>query len=421
MKVLIQSATIVNSLSPFHLQTKDLLIENGKITSIEDNINPGNSTLINGKGLFVSAGWFDLYSVVREPGNENKDTLKSLCNSAAFGGFTKILGISGSNPAMYNRSQVEFVKNNSKDYIVDIVPTGTITEKKSGENITEMYDLHLAGALAFSDGKNSIKNPELLKRALLYVKPFNGTIMVYCENEQLAAGGMINEGAVATSLGMKVRPAIAEEIELERNLSIAAYTDSKIHIHSISTEKSVDIIKRAKANGIKVTCDVHLANLYFTDENTSDFDTLYKVLPVLRTKKDVEALIKGLKSGVIDGISSGHTSQEEESKECEFDHAEFGMTNLECMASALYEKLEKQFSVEELALMLSEKSRNILNIKVPEINIKQEAELSIFKLEDWEFKKSDIKSVSKNNPFIGKKFKLKVVGVFNNKILQINS
>lgn len=411
MTLLIQDATIINSASKHHLKKRDILIEKGIIKQIGSKITNDKAQKISGKNLMISAGWTDLYAVIREPGNEHKDNIKGLCSSAAQGGFTQVLAISGSNPPLSTRSQIEFIKNASKEYLVNILPTGTITEKLAGENITELYDLHQAGALGFSDGKNSIKNPELLKRALLYVKPFGGTIMVYCEDQNLAKGGMINEGKVAATLGMKVRPALAEEIELERNLSLAEYTDSKIHIHAISTAKSVDLIKKAKARGIKVTCDVHAANLLFTDEDTAEFETVYKVLPVLRTKEDTTALIKGLKSGVIDAISSGHTPQDLESKECEFDHAEFGMITLECMAAALHQKLNKHFTAEELTILLAENSRKTLGLPIPKIDEGEPAELTVFQSEDWTYDKKNSPSIAKNSPFYNHKFNLKVVGI----------
>ncbi|MFT6746019.1 MAG: dihydroorotase [Glaciecola sp.] len=418
MKVLIKSAKIYNSVSAFHLNTKDILVEDGVITSIENEINDDQAQLVQGKGLAVSAGWFDLYSVVREPGNEAKDTIQTLLDSAQVGGFTDLIGVSGSTPSLYSRAQIEFVKNNSKGRLVNIHPVGTITEKKEGKNITELYDLHKAGALAFSDGKRHFKNPELLKRALLYIKPFNGKLMVYGEDADIADYGMVNEGVVGAGLGMKVRPALAEEIALQRNIHLVEYTDSSIHVQAISSKGSVEIVKAAKAKGVNITCDVNLANLLYTDEKVGDFDTTYKVLPVLRTEEDRQALLAGLESGVIDGISSGHTPQDNESKACEFDHAEFGMMTLEAMGASLLD--EGSLTEESIFSLLSEKSRDIFKVTIPEIKVGELASLTVCSNNSWSLAKADITSISKNSPFIGNEFNHKVEAVLNNNMLYVN-
>jgi len=412
MKVLVKSAKIYNSVSAFHLKTKDILIEDGVITAIEDTISNEEAEVIQAEGLMVSAGWFDLYSVVREPGNEAKDSIKTLLDSAQLGGFTDVIGVSGSNPSLYSRAQIEFVKNNSLGRVVNIHPVGTITEKKEGKNITELYDLHKAGALAFSDGKRHFKNPELLKRALLYIKPFDGKLMVYGEDTDLANYGMVNEGEVGASLGMKVRPALAEEIALQRNINLVEYADSSIHVQAVSTKGSLEIIKNAKAKGVKVTCDVNLANLFFTDEKVENFDTTYKVLPVLRTEEDRQALIDGLKSGIIDGISSGHTPQDNEGKACEFDHAEFGMMTLEAMGVSLLDM--KNDDAELIMSLLSERSRKIFGVTIPEVKVGEQAQMTVCSKESWSLSKKDITSISKNSPFIGSEFNHKVEAVLNN-------
>ncbi|MFT4900137.1 MAG: dihydroorotase, partial [Flavobacteriales bacterium] len=280
MDALIKSAKIISPNSPFHLQEKDILIQNGIIAKIGDNLT-GLDNIIEEKGLFVSDGWVDLFSVLREPGNEHQDSIENLLASAAKGGFTSVLGISGTNPPLDNKAQIQFVKNMSLNNVVNLLPVGTITEKQDGKEITEMYDMHLSGAVAFSDGKNHLKNPELLKRALLYTKPFGGKIICYCEDTTVANGGMVNEGEIAATLGMKVRPALAEELAITRDLYIAEYTNSPIHITGVSSKKSVEIIKEAKLKGIEVTCDTNILNIYFTDEATTSFDTNFKVLPPL--------------------------------------------------------------------------------------------------------------------------------------------
>ena len=419
MDALIKSAKIISPNSPFHLKTKDILISNGKIEKIEDSIL-ADCEPIEIEGLFVSDGWLDLFSVLREPGNEHKDTIKSLLLSAAKGGFTKVLGVSGTTPPLDNKAQVQYAKMNSAGNIVTLLPAGTVTEGQKGEEITEMYDMHLSGAVAFSDGKRTLSNPELLKRALLYTKPFGGKIITYCEDELVANNGMISEGKVAATLGLKVRPALAEEIAINRDLFIAEYTDAAIHITGVSSKKSVEIIKEAKVKGIQVTCDVNIANLFFTDKAVTSFEPNFKLLPPLRSEEDRQGLIAGLKEGVINAVTSGHTPQDIESKFCEFDNAEFGAVTLEATFKALYTVLKNVMSIEQIIALVSTSPSKILGIS-EKIEVGLEANLTLFIASDAnEFKLADVKGVSKNSPFIGTVLEGEVVGVLSNNQLHLN-
>lgn len=419
MDVLLKSAKIISPSSSFHLQTKDILVSNGKIDKIEDNISADCQTVAI-DGLVVSEGWLDLFSVIREPGNEHKDTIRDLQASAAKGGYTQVLGISGTTPPMDNKAQVQYAKMNSVGHVVTLLPAGTITEGQNGAEITEMYDMHMSGAVAFCDGKRSLSNPELLKRALLYTKPFGGKIITYCEDKMVANNGMISEGEVAATLGLKVRPALAEEIAINRDLFIAEYTDCAIHITGVSSGRSVDIIKEAKAKGIKVTCDVNIANLFFTDEAVTSFEPNFKVLPPLRSKLDQQGLIEGLVDGTIDAVTSGHTPQDIESKFCEFDNAEFGAVTLEATFKALYSVLKEQLAIEDIIALISTKPSEILGVNNC-IEIGVEANLSLFTLTDsTTFKLTDVKSFSKNAPFIDVELPGDVVGIVNNNELYLN-
>jgi dihydroorotase len=418
MDALIKSAKIISPHSPFHLQTKDILIENGLITKIGKNLS-GSKNIIEADGLCVSDGWVDLFSVIREPGNEHQDTIENLLKSAAKGGFTSILGISGTVPPMDNKSQIRFVKSSAANNLVNLLPAGTVTENQEGKEITEMYDMNLSGAIAFTDGKKVLENPELLKRALLYAKPFGGLIICYCEDQTVANNGMINEGEVAASLGMRVRPSLAEELAITRDLYIAEYTESPLHITGVSTQKSVQIIKSAKEKGIRVSCDVNISNLYFTDEATKSFDANYKLLPPLRSEKDRLALVNGLKEGVIDAVSSGHTPTNIETKFCEFDNAEFGGISLEASFGALNKTLGEEFSDEDIIRLIATNPSKILGINL-KIDEKEKANITLFKTKgSTHFGKSDIECFSKNSPFIGAELKGKVIGVINNNQLRL--
>jgi dihydroorotase len=418
MDALIKSAKIISPHSPFHLQTKDILIENGLIAKIGKNIS-GSKNIIEADGLCVSDGWVDLFSVIREPGNEHQDTIENLLKSAAKGGFTSILGVSGTVPPIDNKSQIRFIRSSSAKNLVNLLPAGTVSEKQEGKEITEMYDMHLSGAIAFTDGKKVLESPELLKRALLYAKPFGGRIICYCEDQTIANHGMINEGEVAASLGMKVRPSLAEELAITRDLYIAEYTESPLHITGVSTQKSVHIIKEAKENGIQVTCDVNIANLYFTDQEIKSFDTNYKLLPPLRSEEDRLALVNGLKDGIIDAVSSGHTPTNIETKFCEFDNAEFGGISLEASFGALNKTLGEDFSDEDIIRLIATNPSKILGLNL-KIDEKEKANITLFNTKgSTHFGKSDIECFSKNSPFIGAELKGKVIGVINNNQLKL--
>ena len=419
MKVLIQAAKIFDKGSAFHLKKKDILIEDGKIKKIGSGIKEADATVVSGKALMVSPGWLDTFAVIREPGNEHQDRLSTLCASAAFGGFTEVVGISGSQPSLSDRSAIEYVKNQTQGSPVMVRPAGTVTEKNAGENIAELYDMHLAGAVGFSEGRKNIKNPELLKRALLYTKPFGARVMTYSEDHDLAAGGMVNEGSVAAGLGMKVRPVLAEEVALQRNIKLASYTEAPIYLQGISSKEGAQIVAEAKKNKLPVRAEVHLSSLLFDDSVLEDFDTTYKVLPVIRTKADQKALFQALKKGVIDTVASGHTPQDVEQKACEFDHAGFGMMTLECAVPAFFEKYKVQMSLEDTVDLFTDRPRKALGLNKVTIDEGEIANLTLFAEEQWTFEKQMIKSTSKNTPFIGQSFSLKVLGIFNKGQLQL--
>lgn len=413
MEILIKSVTIKDSGSEFNNTVQDILIENGVITKIGQNLT-SNATVITGENNYASPGFMDLFSVIREPGNEHQDTIDTLQKSAATGGFTTILGISGSTPPLDNKSQIKYLQSISSNNIVDLLPVGTVTDKQEGKEITEMYDMHTAGAVAFSDGKKYLQSPELLKRALLYTKPFGGKIICYCEDSMVANQGFVNESASTATLGLKVRPDLAEHLAIKRDLYIAEYAESPIHITGISSAKSVQIIRQAKSEGIQVTCDVNILNLYYTDEALESFNTNLKVMPPLRTKEDQEALIKGLTDGTIDAVSSGHSPKDIELKFCEFDNADFGATTLESFFGSINQALLGKVEIDKIVELISTNPRKLHNQITP-IAVGEKANITVFETNsEYVFDAKNIKSLSKNNPFVGSKLRGSIVATINN-------
>jgi dihydroorotase len=291
---------------------------------------------------------------------------------------------------------------------------GSLTKGMQGKDMVEMYDMKNAGAPAFTDDKNSVQHNDVLKVALLYAKDFDGLIMNYPNDSSIANGGQIHEGKISTALGLKGIPAMAEEIMIDRDISLCEYTDSKLHLSYISTKNSVSKIKKAKKQGINISADVALHNLILTDEKISHFDTRYKVLPPLRSNTDCTALIKGLKDGTIDVICTDHSPEDEENKKTEFDNAAFGIIGLETAFGLIGKHLSAHLSLAEIIEKIAINPRKLLQLESAKIEEGNTANLTLFDPDiEWEFQKIDIKSKSVNTPFIGEKIKGKALAIYN--------
>lgn len=412
MNLLIKSATILDPGSSFHQQVADILIENGVITRIADDID-ADTELFDAEGKYVSPGFFDLNCNVGELGLETKEDLRSGTMAAAAGGFTGIALMPNTQPPVHSKSEVEYLLNRSKGNLVDVYPLGTISQKREGKDLAEMYDMYQSGAKAFTDGSRPVQDAGLMERALLYAQGFDALVFSYPEDIAIAGKAKVNEGEISTLLGMKGIPSLAEELMVARDLYLAEYTVSRIHFTTISTARSVEPIREAKRKGIEVTCDVAAHHLILTDEALLGFDSLYKVKPPLRTADDVAALIKGLKDGTIDAIVSQHTPHEIEFKDVEFEVAEYGIIGLQtAFALALKAGLPVELIVEKLAV----NPREILGVELPVIAEDEKANLVVFDTDaEWEYTAANNKSKSANSPYIGQRLKGKVLLTYNNK------
>ncbi len=421
MNILIKSATIIGSNSPHNGKTMDVLIENGIITSIKSKINADkNVKLIEADNLHISAGWFDMQVNFCDPGFEHKEDLESGIKAAVAGGFTGVAVVSSTNPTIHSKSEVQYIKNKTAGSIVDVYPIGTLSYKQEGNDISEMYDMHQSGAVAFSDDKKSVANAGLLMRALLYAKNFGGLIITHCDEKSISQDGKINEGETSTKLGLKGMPALAEEVMVNRNIFLAEYTDAPIHISNVSTLKSMELIKQAKAKGLKVTASVNAYNIALDDSALSGFDSNYKLNPPLRTKKDIEALKKGINDGTIDCITSDHRPQDIESKNLEFDNSSNGMIGLET-AFGLINSNKGKIELETIIDTLTTNPRRILRQKELKIEEGEIANITLFKPDlEWTVDKKHLNSKSINTPFVGTKFIGKVIGIINNKQSHLN-
>lgn len=416
MNILIKSARIIDSGSSHNGKVADILIENGIITSIASKINPKKSIkVIEASNLHVSTGWLDMQVSFCDPGFEHKEDLSSGIKAAVAGGFTGVAVVSSTNPPIHSKAEVEYIKNKTAGSIVDVYPVGALSYKQEGKDISEMYDMYQSGAVAFSDDKKAIHDAGLLMRALLYSQNFGGVIMTHCDEKSISLEGKMNEGVTSTMLGLKGIPALAEEMMVNRNISLAEYTKAPVHISNISTQKSVALIKQAKANGLKVTASVNAYSIALDETALTGFDSNYKLNPPLRTKADIEALRKGIAEGTIDAITSDHRPQDIESKDVEFDYASNGMIGLESAFGLINSNREK-IKLETIIKALTVNPRKILKLVQPKVAEGQEANLTLFDPEaEWVFEKKSIQSKSANTPFLGTTFKGKVLGVINKK------
>jgi len=419
MNALLKSVTIVNgNTTDLHLKKRDILIKNGVIEAIENQIEPtGKIKVIDIKNLHVSLGWFDSGVSFGEPGYEERETIENGLQTAAKSGFTDVVLNTSSHPTPDSASDIVYLKNAGKDQLTTLHPLGNLTVGGEGEVLAELYDMKNAGALGFYDYKHSLANANMLKIALQYAQNFDGMVFSFPLDKSISGKGIVNEGITSTKLGLKGIPALAEELQIARDLFVLEYTGGKLFIPTISTAKSVKLIADAKKKGLQVTCSVAAHNLVLTDSALEDFDTQYKVLPPLRTSADIKALQKGVANGTIDLVTTDHTPLNVELKHVEFDNADFGTIGLE----SAFGMLNELFNVEETIAILT-KGRSIFGMEEPLLEVGQKANLSLFTVNDtYEFSKDHIFSSSKNSIAIGKQMKGKVVGAIANNQLVLNA
>ncbi len=409
MKLLIKSAKIVDTKSPFHLKQKDIFIENGVIKAIENKIDKKADKVINIENLHVSQGWFDSSVSFGEPGFEERETLQNGLDTAMKSGFTSLILNPNTNPVIDNAALVQYLKTKTQSHIVNMLISGSLTEKSEGEQLAELFDMHQNDAVVFGDYKQGIKNANLLKLALQYSKAFKALVQVFPIESNLSDNTQMHEGAISTSLGLKALPRMAEVIQLKRDLDLLRYTNSKIHFSCISTAESVKLIKEAKKEGLDVSCSVAISNLIYTDKKLEDFDTKFKVWPPLRESEDQKALLKGLKSGIIDMVTTDHQPLNIELKKTEFEYAAFGSIGLESAFGILNKKLGLE---ESITCLTRGKSR--FNQAESNLEVGQNAELTLFNPDiKWVFSENDINSKSKNAIFLNETLQGKALGVIN--------
>ena len=399
-KILFNNITIIDENSAFHRQATNVLIAEGHIAAVGDSVEAGDAEIIAAEGLMLSPGWVDMRSLSGQPGYEHRETLQSLAAVAAAGGFTDVALLPNTYPVMQTADAVAAVKNFRNELPVAFHPIAAASIDAKGEEMSELLDLHHAGAVAFSDGVNTTYKTSLIIKILLYLKQFDGLFINVPNEKSLAEYGQMHEGIQSTLLGLKGIPDLAEEMSICQCLQLLNYTGGKLHFSCVSSAAGVALIRRAKSEGFTVTADVASYHLAFTDKDLHGFDTHLKVMPPLRTATDRAALLEGLTDGTIDALVANHLPLDTESKSLEFDLADFGMINLQ--TSFAVANTFGKLSPEQLVKLLAAHPRQILGLPPIVIQPGAPAHLTIFHpTEKWVFDRTINCSLSANSPFFG--------------------
>lgn len=414
MNLLLAAPRLIAPGHPLDGRSVHLHIVDGLIADIADEpIQAPGATAWHLSGACVSAGWCDPWVVQGEPGFEHKEDIDSVGKAAAAGGFTDIGLLPHTQPVVQTREAVRYL-NRRQPQGTRLHAIAALTRDLAGKEMTEMIDLHHAGAVAFSDGLHPLRHGGLLARCLQYSQAFGGIILLRPDDPELSEHRMVHEGPFALQIGLKGVPAIAEELAVQKAIALLAYSGGRLHLANLSTAGAVAAVRKAKAAGLAVTCDVAVTHLAFTDEDMLGFDTCLKVFPPLRSEQDRQALLAGLADDTIDAITAAHQPQDPESKDLEFDLAEFGSSGLETAFAVA--NTFGGLPLAQLIQKMSQGPRQVLGLSQPTLQKGAVASLTIFDPQaDWIPQIRDLRSKSIHNPFLGKALKGRVLGIVGEK------
>lgn len=422
---LLKQVMVADSTSAYHQQVVDILIENGRITAIDGQITaPEGVKTLEFNECLATPGFIDIRCNSSDPGLEHRETFASLSRAAQAGGFIKVALLPNSRPVRQTKSDIEFVVNQNKQSPVEFLPLGAITLQMKDGDLAEMYDMQMSGAIGFANANNALQNAGTQSRAMQYVKSFNGLIYSFCNDESIALNGQMAEGPIAVSLGMKGIPPMSEYLMVQREIELADYHQTRVHITKVSTEKSVELIRQAKAQGINVTADVAVMNLVLTDETLMEFDTNLKLSPPLRQAGDVKALWEGLADGTIDAICTDHHPQEIENKAVEFDYASFGAISIQIALSLAVEgrnRFHSTMTDEQLFEKLNQGPAKLLSIPYNNIAVGNIAAITIVNPHKQTIlNKHNNLSLSANTYYFDKPLPYHIEATFNHTFMSLN-
>ncbi len=421
MTTLIKQVKIADTNSPFNGKIKDILLDDQLIVAISDHFEGTANQIIEIDGLTVAPGFVDPFVHFCDPGMEHRENLLSGANAAKVGGFTTVFTLPNTTPVVDAKSQVTYIKQSGDHLPIHVLPIGAISKKIEGKDLAEMIDMHTNGAVAFSDGVHPVQSALLFLKALQYVKAFDGVAIQMPIDKSIGSLGLMNEGILSTKLGLPGIPAIAEELIISRDIELLRYTQSKLHITGVSTQKGILMIEAAKKEGLSISCSVTPYHLFFNEEDLSDYNTLLKVFPPLRTKADQQALLKAVENGIVDCISSHHMPQDWDGKTIEFENAKAGIACLETSFASVCQLLPK-LTEDKIVALFSTNARNIFSLSTASVLENSKAELTFFtRKQNTCISKNNSQSKSANSPFWDINLKGKIMGTYVKGKLYLNN
>lgn len=424
MKLLLKGGRIINPVQKFD-GIADLLIENNHIIAMGENLTSAGAEVFDAQGLVVSPGLIDMHVHLREPGLEAKEDIASGTRAAAAGGFTTIACMPNTKPVVDNAIVVSGILQRAQlEGLVNVKVIGALSKGQHGKELAEIGDMIFTGAVAISDDGSSLDNNQLLKTGLEYTSMFDCPVITHSEDGSLVEEGVMHEGAVSAMLGMKGRPAVAEDIAVARDIMLAEYTKAKLHIAHVSSKGAVELIRQAKKKGIQVTAEATPHHLTLTDEAVKTFDTATKVNPPLRSKDHVEALLAGLHDGTIDVIATDHAPHAFEEKDMEYKQAPPGFTGMETALGVILTGLYHtgKFTLSEIVERMSAAPARVLGLPVGSLGVGKVADITIFDPElEWTVDSSKFYTKGKHTPFEKRVLKGKAVAtIVNGKFVMKN-
>jgi len=421
MKILLKQVFVASTTSLHTNKVVDILIENGVITAIESTINVVNEAeIIDCSNCSITNGFIDIFCQVGEPGFEAKETIETFANAAFAGGVTTAFALPNTNPVVDNKSIVTFVQAKNKNLPIQIIPLGSITQKLEGKQLAEMYDMHQAGAIAFTDGILPIQKAGIMLKALQYVKAFDGLLVQMPIDKSIGSHGVMNEGITSVQLGLPGIPSIGEELLLKRDIDLLGYTNSKLHITGVSTKAAIDLITKAKQKNLNITCSCTPLHLLFCEEDLQQYNTNLKLKVPLRTKEDRQALIEAVENGVIDCITSHHLPEIIDNKVCDFMEAAFGAIGVQTSFSALVMALPN-LSPSTVSRLMVDNAAKIFNVKLPAIEVGSICNVTVFNTaQTWHYSVQNNNSKANNSPLLNTNLQGKIVACINNNQVFIN-